>query len=464
MARRVFIGWSGEDNQEIAKKIRESLAERNYTAIVGGQWQRAFTVSEEILRQMNGCDFGIMLISKEIRYGKDQQPVSMGMNPNVMMELGYMLHKVGDPNRIRRVLVDMESSELPSDLQGVWTFSVKIDAYDKEDALARDAALQKVADAVVSDFADYMEHTFGDVDKLDYFDNWEEHVQEIYHYTGDVRIADKLIYGMEAVSCSGDYERLCRKLSTIKNRLQEQDRFGDYSMVSCAIAMLNVFVVTERLRLFLSDEQFEDLCEKLEVPYEDRVTDRDLKAWVRILRLDKLELCYEWYGYGKPVGSKSRIRYLYKALKMCHDLVQMIHEQVECKPKDAHYSLLYLSFAKRNISQIHKSLATDEPEKAQEHLQEQERYCAETLADREALYNYYRGSSRENTLMMDYITQEYVRSLAEQHCFADEDEQERIARKVRQIHKKLKNQNDNRNMILQKVEKEAVTFLKAEEA
>ena len=105
----------------------------------------------------------------------------------------------------------------------------------------------------------------------------------------------------------------------------------------------------------------------------------------------------------------------------------------------------------------------DEPENAQEHLEKQKEYCALTLADREALYNHYQGSSRENTLMMDYITQEYVLSLAEQYHFADEDEQERIARRVKRIHKKLKNQNDNRNMILLKVEKEAADFLDEEE-
>ena len=82
---RVFIGWSGPDNQEIARKVSNRLSESGFSSIIGGEWKASLTVSEEIIDQMNVCDFAIVLIEKEIRRNKQDEIVSMGFNPNVMM-------------------------------------------------------------------------------------------------------------------------------------------------------------------------------------------------------------------------------------------------------------------------------------------------------------------------------------------------------------------------------------------
>ena len=117
---RVFIGWSGKTNREIAKKVKDHLVSSGFPTVIGGEWQASFTVSDDIIHQMNGCDFAIILIEKEERKDKQGNTISLGFNPNVMMELGYLLHKLKDANRIRRILINMDPSELPSDLQGTW--------------------------------------------------------------------------------------------------------------------------------------------------------------------------------------------------------------------------------------------------------------------------------------------------------------------------------------------------------
>lgn len=461
--KRVFIGWNGIDNREIARKVSNRLSDANYYPIVGGAWRASLTVSEEIIHQMNGCDFAIILIEKEVRTNGKDEVVSMGFNPNVMMELGYMLHKVTDPNRIRRILINMDPSELPSDLQGAWSVAVKKEAYDPADEEARERVLSDVADRVIEDFLDYIKEVRSQTNKLDYFDRWDENVLEIYHYEGDVRIAEKLIYGMQAAIYSGDYERLYRKLLQIKDQLAKKDRYSDYAPVACAIAVLSVFVSTRRLTVLPDEQQFFDLCSALEKEYEKEIAEKDLQVWCKIFRLDKQELCYELFAESLE-GVEEKIEYFTIALDLCHQILDMIEEHVQAGgdeyKRDEQYALLYQAFSSRNVAQIHKRLGELEPQRAKEHLEEEKKYCAITLEKRKALYDFYNGGVRGNSLSMDFITQEYLLALAEQYKFEESRlEKRRIAQTVRGIFQKWKERNDVRNMIFEKVAREAAEFL-----
>ncbi len=458
--KRVFIGWNGEENKKIAQRISNLLSEENYSPIVGGEWRSSFTVNEEIIHQMNGCELAIILIEKEIRKGKDGQILSMGLNPNVMMELGYLLHKISDPERVRRVLIDMDPSELPSDLQGTWTLMVEKGEYTTEDE--HEEVINKVSKRIVKDFLDYMEIAQSSTDKLDYFDNWEENSQEIYQYTGDVRIADKLIYGMQAAMYSGDFDRLHKCLINIKSKLAKTDRFNDYPAVACALALLNVFVVSRRLTQTLNDAQFFELCSDLKCEYEEDIKDPELKAWCEIFRMDKLELCYELYacGLNDPVKKKSCFL---KALSFCDKVKGLIEEQLSKQngaKSDMNYSLIYQAFTNRNISQLHKQLRELEPEKSEEHFELQKEYCKKTLDNRYKLYQYYKRSSRENFLTMDFVSQEYLLALSEQYVFEEDFiEKEEIANTAQAIFNQWKDRNEVRNAIFNKVKQESGDFL-----
>ena len=457
--KRVFIGWNGSDNREIAQKVSNALSAENYSPIVGGEWRESFTVSEEIIHQMNGCDFAIILIEKETRKNKKGEIISMGLNPNVMMELGYLLHKISDHKRIRRILIDMDPSELPSDLQGAWTVTVDKEEYSTEEE--REKVLSDVARYIVKDFLDYIKTAHNATDKLDYFDNWAQNAQDIFLYTGDVRIADKLLYGMQAAIYSGDFDNLYKCLTSIKETLKLNDRFNDYSAVACAMAILNVFVVTRRLTQSPTEEQFYTLCEALDCTYERDIKDNDLKAWCEIFRTDKLELCYELYADAQN-DTETKIEYYYIALNLCAKVHELIEKQTNknSDKTDLKYSLIYRAFANRNISQLHKNLIELEPHKAEEHLRLQKEYCLKTLENRRELYEYYKGNSRENFLTMDFISQEYLLALAEQHKFEEDTaKRNKIARTAKTIYTQWSDRNAIRNMIFDKVTKEAEYFL-----
>ncbi len=459
--RRVFIGWNGEDNRDVALKVSNALSTRDFSPIVGGKRRASLTVSEEIIRQMNGCDYAIMLIEKEIRKNKSGQVISMGMNPNVMMELGYMLHKVTDHNNIRRILIDMEPGELPSDLQGSWSVVVDKDAYSTPDE--REKALSEIAEKVVDDFLKYME-TAQNSNIIDYFDSWNENSFEIYHFTGDVRIADKLIYGMQAAIYSDEFDRLYDQLGSIKKDLSEKDSFNDYPAVACAMAILNVFVVSRRLTVVPTEEQFEMLCEALEYTYESEIDDDDLRAWCEIFRKDKLELLYEMYASKESDADYKKDLY-YTALGLCDEVVSLIDKQTAKSQQSKHrsdekYALIYRAFVNRNISQVHKQLSLLEPENAEEHTRLHMEYCAKTLEIRSELYKYYKGSRRENTISMDFVSQEYLLALAEQYKFEENPRKKaEILRTAKTIYYKWRDKNAVRNMIFEKVKAESAGFL-----
>ena len=460
---RVFIGWSGPDNQEIARKVSNRLSESGFSSIIGGEWKASLTVSEEIIDQMNVCDFAIVLIEKEIRRNKQDEIVSMGFNPNVMMELGYMLRKVSDHQRIRRVLLNLDPSELPSDLQGAWTLKVEKPDYEKDDAEARERVLNSVTEKIVDDFLGYIKN-FKNADKLDYFDDWEENKLDIYNYKGDIRIADKLIYGMQAAVYSGEFERLYEKLTHIKAQLAKKDRYGDYSAVACAMAVLNVFVATNRLTKPLEENDFYSLCDALSREYENNMDDDDLKCWCKIFRTDKLELCYELFA-GNQSDNEEKIEYYYAALELCHNIFDMIEAHINDVPegqpkKDEEYSLLYKAFTTRNIYLIHGQLKELEPDKAEEHLAKQKQYCAETYGYRKELYSYYTADTRENSLSMNFVSQEYLLSIAEQYKFEDSRlKKMELSRTAKNLFGNWRKRIEIQNMIFAKVEKEGAGFL-----
>lgn len=456
--RRVFIGWSGEDNRDIAEMISNYLREENYFPIIGGEWKTSFSVSEEIMHQMNGCDFGLFLIEKEIRKN-DDKIISIGFNPNVMMELGYMLRKVSDYNCVRRVLINVSPNELPSDLQGTWTDEIKKFSYPSGDAETRNKVLSDAAEEIATKFFEYMKN-FKSTDKLDYFDSWEENKFDIYNFTGDVRIGEKLIYGMQAAIYSGEFDKLYENLTKIKEQLLRRDRFKDYGAVVCAMAVLNVFVVTRRLTAGLNDTQFGQLYEMLEIEYEKDIEDNDLKTWCKIFRKDKLELCFELYAR-ELQNPKEKIEYYYEALRLCHEILDMIDRHItKTDGADANYALIYQAFANRNISQIHKFLIDLEPEKASEHLASQKDYCFKTYSNRKELYTLYKSGIRENSLAMDFVSQEYYLSLVEQYQFEENIiEKKRIKVIAKTIHDKLEDHARVQNMILQSVKNQNADFL-----
>lgn len=462
--KKIFIAWNGE-NREIAIKVGNILSANEFSPIVGGSSRTAFTVNEEIRKQMDSCDLAIFLIEKETRRNKQGEITSIGFNPNVMIELGYMLNKVHHSNVIR-VLINLEPGELPSDLSGTWSEFIEKEEFDANDEEAKEAVFDGMANKIADVFFKYISSEKMTANKLDYFDKWETNAADLYQYTGNTRISEKLIYGMQSAIYSGELNRLYDSLITIHKELLKDNYAGNkefqqehLSMVKCALAVLNVFVVTKRLTVLPTNEQFNSLCSALSFEYESDITDDDLRSWCEIFRTDKLELCYELYAAAET-DHEEKIENYEIALELCQKVIKLTEAQVKKNPEDENYSLIYLAFANRNISQIHKNLAELIPEKHDEYYELQKKYCKITYLNRKKLYEHYMTSSRSSSLTKDYISHEYLLSLAEQYSFEESRiTKKEIERVAKDIYSKWKESNTVRNMIFNKVTEEGAGFL-----
>ena len=463
---RVFIGWSGETNRRIAEYVKHDLERDRFDVTIGGEWRKAFNISSDIIDSMNECDYAIMLIEKEERTDESGKIISRGFNPNVMMELGYLLHKLKNACKVRRILINTNPKDLPSDLQGMWSTPINyLDDESSSESADPEEKLNDAAEKIVTDFFDYIKNDPDANNKLDYFDDWEDNVREIYKFTGKTGISEKLIYGMQAAIYSGDYMRLYEKLVSIESTLAKKDRFGDHGAVACAIAILDVFRVSQRLTAPLDKTQYNKLHTELSRGFE--IKDAELKRWCGILCTDKQELCNELHAKWQKDTNK-KIYYYRKALDLCHQVLNEIDDMENEKiqngtlTKPEEYTLLYKSFAMRNISQIHMQLAelSSDTQAAEQPREKQKEYCKMTFELRKHLYEYYECSTRKHSLSKDFISQEYLLSLAEQLAFTtDFEERESLEMIAESIYTPWMERNRIQNMIFEKVSKIGADFL-----
>ena len=83
--------------------------------------------------------------------------ISRGFTPNVMMELGYLLHKLKNACKVRRILINTNPKDLPSDLQGMWSTPINyLDDESSSESADPEEKLNDAAEKIVTDFFDYI--------------------------------------------------------------------------------------------------------------------------------------------------------------------------------------------------------------------------------------------------------------------------------------------------------------------
>ena len=112
----VFIAWS--KSRSLADSIACKLKESGINPIVGGGLPQDMFVGNQIVSQMDSCNFAMILIQKKGEIGGVAE-----FNDNVMFEWGYLLAKLGN-RKIFVFLIDTSERELPSDLVGSWVMPV----------------------------------------------------------------------------------------------------------------------------------------------------------------------------------------------------------------------------------------------------------------------------------------------------------------------------------------------------
>lgn len=438
-AKKVFIGWSGE-NKLIAEKISVLLANRGYVPIVGGEDDDAsMFVGTTIIEQMNRAEMAIMLF--------ERLPAEKGggVSANVMFEWGYLLHKLPDSRHLRIYLLNMSSKDLPTDVTGCW--SCLVDKPQADTPEAKDRIFNEIASEISESFLNYAESAHFARNRLDYLDDWDENKQAILHYDGSTRIAHKLIFGLQFCIYSGRYHVLHTKLKEIWEKCTGNEELRQ--VLNCAMSLLEVFISTRSLSKPMNEDQFIDLSTNLQCASFDRIVDPNLAAWCEIFREDKLELCYEFYS-GSLEGV-DQLDALMNALTQCDLVLELIDKQVARCPSDEHYAMLYRGFTHRNKHLVLRKLADLEGTDAYD--ADIRHHCRKALEYREALYQHYWQSRSRNTVTMDYITQEYLLGLAEQyHHEEDSTAKKKMLMTIRSIHRQVKERYELRGMIYDRIQ------------
>ncbi len=286
-------------------------------------------------------------------------------------------------------------------------------------------------------------------DKLDYIDFWNENKAYIFECEDASLFENYLLYGIQAATYTiEETKELYLRIEDILKRKKYSNPQTE-SVLLCAQAILEVFYKTERLTKPLNQQDFYAIRDKLTVPYEKKISNSNLAAWCEIMRNDKLELAYEFYAENLQGGEKSII--LNEALDKCKKCIGLLDTQVSKNPNDKKFALLYRSYLNRNIAQIHKNLYNIGPN--EEDLNQFNKYILITFDNRKELYEYYQLERKTKTLTNDYITQEYILSLAEKYNLEEDlTKKQGIENEILSKYKQWTLQNDTRTMLLKRIE------------
>jgi len=442
MNKKVFIAWNG-DNLEIANKVGDLIGEHDFTAIVGGGSSNNRFVGDTVIKQMNQSEIAIIIIE---RVPVDKY--SYKISENVMYEWGYLNSRINDPEKIRVFLVNTNIDDLPSDVKGFWVNKVIKNKYnnDKE----REKSFNETADEISNIFLnDINKIKQPNKDKLQYLVRWDEYKHEIYNYNGYSQIAEKLLYGMQSSIYLNEIEPLISNLRKIQNCSTEV-----HSIINCTCSMLSIFIKTNRLTKRLSKSDYNELIDSLSFEYESCINDSELKMWCKILRKDKLQLCYEFAADSFNDSKK----FLIKSLKQGLEVIDLIKEQIKRKPADEHYASLYLSFQYRNLAEIYNSLHKISPNEYS--LDEEKKYRKLSYETRNKLRQYYKQTYGED-MIFDNLLQEYILSIIEFYPFvSDNDLQEDMANSAQVLIEKWKEQLERKNSIFNEINEKAIAFMK----
>ncbi len=402
MDNRVFIGWNGE-NRNIAERIKYKLDEYGYEATVGGDSDSSRSIGERVTKQMDVCDFALIIIEKIPLDGTDGK---FKLNENVMYEWGYLNSRLNDPQKVRLFLINMTPNELPMDVIGAWATTVKKSQYSDE--FERNSVFDSVADSISAQFINDIKDIKRKINKFEYLAKWESYRNEIYDHKGAKDISDIILYGLQAAIYFNEVQKLS---DTLRNLHPAHSH--EMAVISCAQAVLSVFTVSKRLSIIPKKKDIFPLIHALNSPYEESIkNDDDLRAWCKLFRLDKLELCYELMAQADPEFKDMHIK---KAIEMSFSVIELLKERVAVNPADEYFAMLYFSYQYRNMAVLYSELCENDPDN---HAKEQEiEYRKLTCEKRDALYQYYGRTFSRDDMMYDCLLQEYILALAEMHPY-----------------------------------------------
>lgn len=436
---KVFIAWSG--NLETAKKLGEYISKRaGYEAIVGGNLHdlKSNYVGGTIIEQMKKCDQGILLIQKND---------ASALSANLMFEWGYLLAKL-NANKIHNYLINLEpnDSALPSDLHGVWSYSLKTENLTEEE----------IVENLGNKFFNSQKNTVN-TNKMTLIHSRDETRRFVREHNGDPTCSNyemaqyvlcyiycAYIYEDSREEILEDLQKFLKELSP--NAKQSAELFAS---LKCAVNSVKLY---KKVR-FTGDEQYIMLDDFYEIrdEYEDILNllydmdEGEVKVMLKALIYGFIVYLYLLVLNGKELESDKRAEYCKRLLGFAKQTEKYINEFCDAAPEqNKQFCELLRSYIYRNMfcaltmlenleskGDVPRTQASDErKEIILENLKN-------SLEQRRRLYSFYKDGTASITFINN-IEMEYFLALAEFRLYdADavsrEESRKRLSRYVQKV-------------------------------
>ncbi len=440
---KVFIAWSG--NFEFAKKLKNYIdSHPAYDAIVGGNLHElsSIFVGGTIIEQMKKCDQAILLIQKNSDTGR--------LSSNLMFEWGYMLAKL-NANKIHIYFMNLSvnDTELPSDLHGVWAYSVNTVGREEDDVVrelgekffsSQRNSLSANKMAVIID----RENTRGIIKK--HFETPACSSYEIAQYI--------LCYIFSANIYRDTCEEALKDIETFSKCMDTNASESPELTVSvrCALVSIDFFKKVK----YVDDEQyitkadFYDIREKYEAlleQAEDDLPESEIKQLIIISALDYIGYLYLLIMNGDELSEDKKLEYCHREYDVCLRAVKECDTFEKLSPiQNKQLSWLIRSYMYRNIYcsldcifKLEKSLGVAREQSGGNASADEEGFTRtasveqlnesvklslyKSFEERKKLYNEY-SINRPNELFFGNIEMEYFLAMAEYRLY-EEDKQKR---------------------------------------
>jgi len=452
---KVFIAWSG--NFETAKKLGEYISARaGYEAIVGGNLHELNTiyVGGTIIDQMKKCDQAILLIQKN---------ASSNLSANLMFEWGYLLAKL-NANKIHNYLINLEpnDSALPSDLHGVWSYTLKTEGLTEEE----------IVNNLGEKFFASQKNTVN-TNKMTIINNRDETRRLVRAHNADPICSNYEMaqYVMCYIYCAYIYEdsrdETLEDLQTFLRDLSPNAKQSSelFASLKCAINSVKLY---KRVR-FTGDEQYMLLDDFYEIrdEYEDildLITDMDdgeVKVMLKALIYGFIVYLYLLVTNGKELEPEKRAEYCKRLYDIALRTEKYINEFYEAAPEqNKQFCELLRSYIYRNMFCAQTGLEELESKGLTERTMGAEDRKAvileclkNSLEQRRRLYNMYKDGTASVTFINN-IEMEYFLALAEFRLYeTDEYSREESRKRLKRYVQKAERIAAEKRIFTEKIKK-----------
>ena len=394
----VFIGWSG--NQPLALCLEKLINSDEHEAIVGGGTPRDMYVGAQVINQINQCSYAILLVENISDEG--------AISNNLMFEWGYIMAKL--PHTcIYTMLIDKESRDLPSDLQGTWVSPIARTAPD-----GTRKADEVLAFEIYNKFKGEFDSAQSKSDLFDVINGWKRVFSNLIEkrVNDEIKKIKYILLGCYAAYYYTDNEDLREVLDEISGSPMLND------VVDFAKAYIDVFLYSDNMTRPISRRQFRGLCEV----YRDtldrkRCLDKELDLFMDILCYNAFSLAYVFYLRNDDFDDETRADYADIALEYLADIENTLEKFEEVR-QDECLSLLIKSYLYNDRSHIYRDYVQNEDELKSNLLK--------SVDSRRELYRAFKRNYPSNRFLTTKFDQEYMVALSDL-CYYIEDKRERRA-------------------------------------